>query len=104
MLNAFDRVCAVLAFLVALVFLVLGVLGLFTGCRAHFSLPPVLGVLPALVGWGIVRSVYVAWNASNRWPGPEPYTPPPVRPPYLGPEDESSSGDEGYFRPGEPGR
>ena len=76
-MNGFDRLCAVLAFLLGLVFLVLGCIGLFTGCRAHFSLPPVAGVLPALVGWGIVRSVYFALSTPT----------PPVGPPasYQGP-------------------
>jgi len=39
------------------------------GCKAHFTLPPVAGVLPALVGWGIVKPIVVAWRASTP-PGP----------------------------------
>jgi hypothetical protein len=68
-MNAFDKLCAALAFVLGIVFLVLGVIGLFTGCRANFTLPPVLGVIPAIVGWGIVRAVYFAWNSPNQPPG-----------------------------------
>jgi hypothetical protein len=65
-MNAFDKLCAAVAFALGLVFLVLGVIGLFTGCQANFTLPPVLGAIPAFVGWGIVRAVYFAWNQPDR--------------------------------------
>ena len=42
--------------------------GLFMGCKAHFTLPPIAGVLPALVGWGIVKPIVVAWRASPSGP------------------------------------
>ncbi len=74
-MNGFDKFCAVLAFPLGCVFLVLGLLGVFTGCRAHFTLPAILGGLPALVGWGIVRSVVVAWRQPPKW------EPPPWRSP-----------------------
>ena len=64
-MNFFDKFCAVFAFILGAIFLILGVIGLFVGCNAHFSLPPILGVVPALVGWGIVRPVIIAWNNSN---------------------------------------
>ncbi|QDU39481.1 hypothetical protein Mal4_38260 [Maioricimonas rarisocia] len=66
-MNAFDRLCAMMAFLLGIVLLTLGAIGLFAGCSAHFTLPPVLGVLPAFVGWGVVRAVYVAWNDRRDW-------------------------------------
>ena len=65
-LSVFDRICAGLAFLLGIVLVVLGLLGLFFGCRANFTLPPVLGGLPALVGWGILKSVRVAWRSGKR--------------------------------------
>ena len=65
-MNAFDKLCAVLAFPLGLVLILLGVLGLFAGCRAHFSLPPILGVIPAFVGWGIIRAVWCGWSARRR--------------------------------------
>ena len=61
-MTGFDRFCAVLAGLVGGILIILGTLGLFVGSRAHFSLPPVLGILPAFVGWGIVRSIILAWD------------------------------------------
>jgi len=64
-MNIFDKICGVLAFLLGAIFLLLGVIGLFAGCKAHFTLPPVVGVLPAFVGWGIVRCVYIAWTKSR---------------------------------------
>ncbi len=65
-MNWFDKTCAVLAFALGIVLLLLGVLGLFTGCRANFSLPPVLGVLPAFVAWGILKPVVVAWKKPRK--------------------------------------
>jgi uncharacterized membrane protein HdeD (DUF308 family) len=70
-MNAFDKLCAADAFLLGIVLLVLGVIGLFAGCRAQFSLPLVLGAVPAFVGWGIVRAVYFAWNRPS---SPDPWT------------------------------
>jgi hypothetical protein len=82
-MNAFDKCCAAVAFVLGIGFIVLGVIGLFAGCRADFTLPPVLGVIPAFVGWGIVRAVYCAWNspsqpagASTAEPGPPADRPP----------------------------
>ncbi len=65
-MNLFDKFCAVLAFILAIVFVILGVLGLFFGCNANFSLPPILGVIPAFVGWGIIRAVICGWSAGKR--------------------------------------
>lgn len=64
-MNTFDKLCAIAAFPLGLALLILGGMGLFTGCRANFSLPPVLGVIPAFVGWGIVRSIYFAWRPTE---------------------------------------
>jgi len=64
-MNMFDKTCAVLAFILGVIFIPLGVVGLFTGCRAHFSLPPVLGGLPALAGWGMVKTIMIAWKSTK---------------------------------------
>lgn len=73
-MNAFDKLCAAFGFALGVIFLILGVMGLFIGCRANFTLPPLLGILPAFAGWGIVRAVYFAWNqpvsTSDVRPGP----------------------------------
>jgi uncharacterized membrane protein HdeD (DUF308 family) len=69
-MSVFDRLCAALAFVLGIVLLILGLLGVFFGCNAHFTLPPVLGALPALVGWGVIKSVCVAWRARRSAPSP----------------------------------
>jgi hypothetical protein len=65
-LNTFDMICAAIAFIVGIASIVLGCLGLVFGCYFHFQLPPVVGIAPAFVAWGIVRAIYVAWAASVR--------------------------------------
>ncbi len=78
-MNLFDKLCAALAFLLGVVFVLLGIMGIFTGCNANFTLPPILGGLPLLVGWGIVRSVTKAWNlpSAKEVPPRQPGAPPP---------------------------
>ena len=61
-MNLFDKICAVLAFVLGIIFVLLGVFGAFTGCKANFTLPPILGIIPLLVGWGIIKSILVAWK------------------------------------------
>jgi hypothetical protein len=70
-MNGFDKVCAVVAFVLGAILIVLGVVGLFTGCKAHFTLPPILGAIPAFAGWGIVKSVMVAWKSSSPAQAPQ---------------------------------
>ena len=88
-MNIFDKICAVFAALLGLVLLILGVLGLFVGCKAHFTLPPIAGVIPAFAGWGIVRSVYFGWKyvkpppPGRSYPGPGS---PPVGQDGFGPQ------------------
>jgi len=76
--NMFDKICAVLAFILGAIFILFGVIGLFTGCKAHFSLPPVMGVLPALAGWGIIKPIMIAWNTTKP---PQIQHPPPLEQP-----------------------
>jgi len=64
-MNLFDKFCAVFAFLLGAILLLLGGFGLFEGCNAHFALPPVAGVVPAFIGWGIVRPIIYAWRRSG---------------------------------------
>jgi hypothetical protein len=65
-LNAFDKFCAAIAFVMGLLLLVMGAFGVFFGCYAYIKSPPVLGAFPAFAGWGIIRAVYVAWKMTNR--------------------------------------
>lgn len=92
-MNAFDRFCAVLAGILAVPLLILGVIGVFAGSSAHFSLPPILGVAPAFFGWGILRSVMIAWNVPSTQPVSveSPQTPPAFNgwPNENGPDSEA---------------
>lgn len=76
-MTIFDKACALAAVLLGLLLLTLGAIGLFAGCSANFSLPPVLGIVPAFVGWGIIRPVYLAWTLSNRTGTAQPPSLPP---------------------------
>jgi hypothetical protein len=68
MMTSFEKFCAVPAFIFGIIFLILGVFGLFLGCKFSITLPPVLGVLPAIIGWGILRSIAVAWRRNSEPP------------------------------------
>jgi hypothetical protein len=50
-----------------------GVAGPLLGRKFHFTLPPILGVLPALAGWGIIWSVYLAWQHPLRPSASQPH-------------------------------
>ncbi len=77
-MSGFDRFCAVLAAGLGALLLLMGVFGLFAGIRANFSLPPVLGLFPAFVGWGVIRSVMLAWNVTRD--SSDNVAPPPTPP------------------------
>lgn len=64
-MNVFDKACAVLAFALGVMLVIAGLVGLFGGVRASFTLPPVLGLLPAFAGWGIVRAVRLSWHVKR---------------------------------------
>ena len=81
-MNLFDKICAILACAVAVFMLLVGTVGLFIGCHGGFALPPILGVLPALAGWGILRATYFGWRFKGSpdvdVKGPPPLEQPPV--------------------------
>jgi len=62
-LGGFERFCAAGAFILGVALGVSGVFGQFLGVEMSITLPPVLGGLCALIGWGIIRSVIIAWRA-----------------------------------------
>ncbi len=64
-MTVFDKICACLAIPIGAIFMLLGVVGLFTGARAHFTLPPILGVLPFFLGWAMCVSLLKYWIKSN---------------------------------------
>jgi hypothetical protein len=72
-LSGFERVCSWLALILGIGLLISGCFGLFLGVDLSIQLPPLLGGIVALVGWGIIRSVIVAWRASE----------PSKRPPHV---------------------
>ncbi|MCA9177848.1 MAG: hypothetical protein KDB14_25450 [Planctomycetales bacterium] len=79
-MAVFNRLCMSLAFFVGLGLAILGTFGFFLGSSAHFVLPPILGGLPLLVGWGIVIAVIRAWDVIPqkrplRAPAPDPKFP-----------------------------
>ena len=65
-MTLFDKICAVPALIFSVILLLLGGIGFFLGSSANFSLPPILGCLPFFIGWGIFRSVLIAWRSSNQ--------------------------------------
>ena len=64
-MNTFDKLCACLAIPIGAIFMLLGIVGLFTGARAHFTLPPLLGVLPFFLGWAMCVSLVKCWLKTN---------------------------------------
>ena len=66
-MGVFDKICAVLAIPVGVVFLVLGTVGFFAGSSAQFTLPPILGGLPFLLGWAMSVTLIRFWVKSGRW-------------------------------------
>ena len=46
MMSVFDKICAVPTIVVGVIFMVLGAFGVIFGCKANFTLPPILGGLP----------------------------------------------------------
>ncbi len=64
-MNTFDKICAVVTIPIGAVFMILGVVGLFMGSSAHFTLPPVLGGLPFILGWGMCVTLVRFWIRSN---------------------------------------
>jgi predicted permease len=63
-INLFDKICAVAALLLGIIFVLFGTLGAIFGCNMWFALPPILGGLPVFFGWGIIRCIYVSWYNS----------------------------------------
>ena len=64
-MRTFDKVCSVLSIPIGIIFMILGAVGLFTGAKAHFSLPPILGGLPFFLGWGMSIPWIRDWKISN---------------------------------------
>lgn len=61
-MTAFDKLCATIAIPIGIAFMLLGIVGLFTGSKAHFALPPVLGFLPFFLGWAMSVTLIRFWR------------------------------------------
>lgn len=65
-LNPMDNFCMFLAFLLALLLLPFGIAALFLGIEdqlsINFTLPPIVGGIPFLVGWGIIKPILKVWD------------------------------------------
>lgn len=64
-MNTFDKICAVVSIPIGGALMILGVIGIFAGSSANFNLPPILGGLPFLVGWGACVIVLRHWRQSG---------------------------------------
>jgi hypothetical protein len=64
-MTTFDKICATLSILIGVVFMILGVIGLFVGSKAYFTLPPILGGLPFFLGWGMCVPLVKYWRMSG---------------------------------------
>ena len=65
-MEVFNKVCMGFAFALGAVLALLGVTGVFFGSSASFKLPPIVGVLPAFAGWGIIFAVRNSWGVAPR--------------------------------------
>jgi hypothetical protein len=59
-------ISVVIAFIVGCIFSIMGTLGLFLGSNAKYTLPPILGVIPLIVGIGIIYPMIKWWKWNNR--------------------------------------
>ena len=66
MMSLFDKICAVPTIIVGVIFMILGAFGLIFGANANFTLPPILGGLPFLVGWAMCVVLIKYWRLSTR--------------------------------------
>jgi len=89
-MTGFDKLSAALAALLGGVFIVFGIMGIILPVRFWVSLPPVVSTVWFFVGWGIVRSVYLAWNLKpNRKKTRKKISPEISSPPSFAAEPES---------------
>ena len=64
-MNVFEKLCMILTIPVGAIFMALGIFGLFMGCNAHFTLPPLLGVLPFFLGFPMCVCLVRYWKLGN---------------------------------------
>jgi hypothetical protein len=64
-MTRFDKIAAILSIPIGVIFLALGVFGLFAGSSANFQLPPILGALPFFLGWSMSVTIIRFWRSSG---------------------------------------
>ncbi|MGC4016796.1 MAG: hypothetical protein QM755_20125 [Luteolibacter sp.] len=64
-MTSFDKICAVVSIPIGGLLMVLGVFGIFVGSSANFTLPPIIGGLPFLVGWSACVTMLRYWRRSS---------------------------------------
>ncbi len=64
-MNLFDKICAILTVPIGAAFIVIGAIGFFMGSSAHFTLPPIVGVLPFFLGWSMFVTLIRFWRATE---------------------------------------
>ncbi len=65
-MNGFDKLCACLVIPIGICLMILGVIGVFAGASAHFTLPPILGGLPFFLGWAMSVTLIKLWSQSGK--------------------------------------
>lgn len=65
-MNRFDKICSVFAIPFGVVFMLLGIVGLFTGFRFRISLGPIEGVAPFFLGWAMSVTLLRFWRISTK--------------------------------------
>lgn len=66
-MSIFDKLCVCLTIPFGIIFIVLGIMGLFFGSQASFSLPPILGFFPFFVGWAMTVTLIKYWIQNNKY-------------------------------------
>ena len=64
-MSTFDKFCACIAIPIGFCFMALGAFGALFGSSAHFTLPPMLGVLPFFLGWAMSITLIRCCNSSK---------------------------------------
>ena len=65
-MNRFDKICSVLAIPFGVAFMLLGIVGLFTGFRFRISLGPIEGAAPFFLGWAMSVTLLRFWRISTK--------------------------------------
>jgi hypothetical protein len=65
LITTTEKVCAIITIPLGVLLLIQGAIGVFFGASFHYSLPPVLGFIPAIIGGNMCISIVRYWKLSN---------------------------------------